>query len=123
MNASLSRRVVSEFLGTGFLVAAVVGSGIGASHIEGFQELPNLFDIKMLCDVNRERATAVAEKYRIQEVANSFDEVSRRPDIDVLDICTPPNLHLEQIHLALKAGKHVICEKPLVASSYLQLIA
>src|SRR6185295_14722385 len=47
---------------------AVVGSGIGASHIEGFQELPNLFDIKMLCDVNRERATAVAEKYRIQEV-------------------------------------------------------
>jgi predicted dehydrogenase len=45
---------------------AVVGSGIGASHIEGFQELPNLFDIKILCDVNRERATAVAEKYRIQ---------------------------------------------------------
>ena len=95
---------------------AVVGSGIGASHIEGFQELPNLFDIKILCDVNRERATAVAEKYRIQEVADGFDEVCLRPDIDVLDICTPPNLHLEQIRSALKAGKHVICEKPLVAS-------
>jgi predicted dehydrogenase len=47
---------------------AVVGSGIGASHIEGFHELPNLFEIKILCDVSRERATAVAEKHRIQEV-------------------------------------------------------
>jgi predicted dehydrogenase len=45
---------------------AVAGSGIGASHIEGFQELPNLFDIKILSEVNRERATAVAEKYRIR---------------------------------------------------------
>jgi predicted dehydrogenase len=40
---------------------AVAGSGIGASHIEGFQELSNLFDIRILCDVNRERAAAVAE--------------------------------------------------------------
>jgi predicted dehydrogenase len=95
---------------------AVAGSGIGASHIEAWQELRDLFDVKLLCDVNLQRAAPVAEKYRIQEVAKSFEEVCRRPDIDVLDICTPPNLHLEQIQLALKAGKHVICEKPLVAS-------
>ena len=95
---------------------AVAGSGIGASHIEAFQELRDLFDVKILCDVNLERAAVVAEKYRIQELAKSFEEVCRRPDIDVLDICTPPNLHLEQIQSALKAGKHVICEKPLVAS-------
>jgi predicted dehydrogenase len=95
---------------------AVVGSGIGASHIEGFQELRDLFDVKILCDLNLERAAAVAEKYGIQEVVESFDEVCRRPDIDVLDVCTPPNLHLEQIQSALRARKHVICEKPLVAN-------
>ena len=95
---------------------AVAGSGIGASHIEAFQELRDLFDVKIICDLNLERAAVVAEKYRIQELAKCFEEVCRRPDIDVLDICTPPNLHLEQIQSALKAGKHVICEKPLVPS-------
>jgi predicted dehydrogenase len=95
---------------------AVVGSGIGVSHIEGFREFPNLFDVKLICDLDLQRATAVAAKYHIQEVAERFDQVCRRPDIDVLDICTPPNLHLDQIQSALKAGKHAICEKPLVAN-------
>src|SRR5215471_8278347 len=95
---------------------AVVGSGIGASHIEGFQQFPDLFDVKIICDLNLQRATQVATKYRIQEVTDRFDKLCCRPDIDVLDICTPPNLHLDQIQSALKAGKHVFCEKPLVAS-------
>jgi predicted dehydrogenase len=98
------------------LQIAVVGSGIGASHIQGYQEIPNLFDVKVLCDVNLERATALAAKYGIREVVESFEEVCRRPDIDIIDICTPPGLHLGQIESALKAGKHVICEKPLVGS-------
>src|SRR6516164_8213593 len=95
---------------------AVVGSGIGASHIEGLRQFPDLFEVKIICDLNLQRATQVAAKYRIQEVTERFDQLCRRPDIDVLDICTPPNLHLDQIHSALKVGKHVICEKPLVAS-------
>ncbi len=41
---------------------AVVGSGIGVSHIEGFQEFPNLFDVKVICDLDLQRATAVAAK-------------------------------------------------------------
>jgi predicted dehydrogenase len=98
------------------LRVAVVGSGIGASHIEGFQQLPNLFDVKILCDLDTQRAADLAAKYQIKEVAESFDDVCRRADIDVLDICTPPNLHLEQIRSGLQAGKHVICEKPLVGS-------
>jgi predicted dehydrogenase len=95
---------------------AVVGSGIGVEHIKGYQELPDLFDIKVLCDVNRERATPVAQKYRIQNISESFDAVCHREDIDVIDICTPPALHLDQIRTALSAGKHVICEKPLAGS-------
>jgi len=98
------------------LKIAVVGSGIGAAHIQGFHELPDLFEVKVLCDVNAERATPVAEKYGIRKVVATFDEVCRRPDIDIIDICTPPSLHLEQIKSVLKSGKHVICEKPLVGS-------
>jgi predicted dehydrogenase len=98
------------------LKIAVVGSGIGAAHIRGFQEIPNLFEVKVLCDVNVERAMALAAKHGIREVVGSFAEVCRRPDVDIIDICTPPNLHLEQINGALQSGKHVICEKPLVGS-------
>src|SRR5271155_5474216 len=98
------------------LQIAVVGSGIGVEHLKGFQELPELFDLKVLCDISLERALPVAEKYGIPKVAESFDDVCRRADIDVIDICTPPGFHLGQIQTALKAGKHVICEKPRVAS-------
>src|SRR5208337_1509005 len=98
------------------LKIAVVGSGIGASHIQGFQEIPNLFEVKILCDVNVERAKSLAAKCGIGEVVGSFAEICRRPDVDVIDICTPPNLHLEQIKGAVESGKHVICEKPLVGS-------
>jgi predicted dehydrogenase len=95
---------------------AVVGSGIGVEHIKGYLELPDLFEIKVFCDLNRERSTAVAQKYGIQALSESFDEVCQREEIDVIDICTPPALHLDQIRTALKAGKHVICEKPLAGS-------
>jgi predicted dehydrogenase len=93
---------------------AVVGTGIGAEHIKGYQELPEQFAVKVLCDIDRQRALPVAEKYRIPQISESFEEICGRPDIDVIDICTPPDFHLSQIEAALKAGKHVICEKPLV---------
>ena len=40
---------------------AVVGAGIGAEHIKGYQELPELFEIKVLCDVQIERAARLQE--------------------------------------------------------------
>jgi predicted dehydrogenase len=95
---------------------AVVGSGVGVEHIKGYQELPGLYDVRALCDVNRERATPVAQKYGIQTLSENLEDVCHREDIDVVDLCTPPALHLEQIWTALEAGKHVICEKPLAGS-------
>jgi predicted dehydrogenase len=43
-------------------------------------------------------------------------QLCRMDDLDVIDICTPPHLHLAQIQQVLAAGKHAICEKPLVGS-------
>jgi predicted dehydrogenase len=53
-----------------------------------------------------------ARKHQIQGVYRSFDDLIADADIDVIDICTPPNLHAEMIVAATRAGKHVICEKP-----------
>jgi len=98
------------------LQIAVVGSGIGAQHLQGYREFSDLFDVRILCDIDHERAASVSEKFGISEIGTRFDAVCRRPDIDVIDICTPPHLHFEQIKQALASGKHVICEKPLVGS-------
>ena len=53
------------------------------------------------------------EKYGFEQIIYSFDEVINDPEIDVIDICTPPYCHADMIIKALEAGKHVICEKPL----------
>ena len=48
----------------------------------------------------------------IPRVYRSFAELIADRELDVIDICTPPNLHAEMIVAAMQAGKHVICEKP-----------
>ena len=57
-----------------------------------------------------------AKKHRIARTYRDFRELIADPNLDVIDICTPPMLHYPQILAALKAGKHVISEKPLVGS-------
>lgn len=53
------------------------------------------------------------ERYGFINASLDFDDLLNDPEIDVIDICTPPYVHKEMILKALKAGKHVICEKPL----------
>ncbi|WGF87711.1 Gfo/Idh/MocA family protein [Marinivivus vitaminiproducens] len=93
---------------------AVVGLGIGRSHIaEGYSTLPDRFRVAALCDLNEERLEAVGEEFGVTSRITSFDDVLAMDDIDIVDICTPPMLHESQIQAALRAGKDVICEKPL----------
>lgn len=51
--------------------------------------------------------------YGFEKASLSFDDLLNDDEIDVIDICTPPYVHEEMIKKAIKAGKHVICEKPL----------
>jgi len=95
---------------------AIIGAGIGAQHLDGFLAHPELFEAALICDLDRERAQGLAAKAPACGVGTSFDEILARGDIDVVDICLPPSLHREAILAALAAGKHVVCEKPLVGS-------
>lgn len=60
-----------------------------------------------------EQVNAAKEKYGFEESSLSFEDLIEDPEIDVIDICTPPYVHEEMITKALRAGKHVICEKPM----------
>jgi predicted dehydrogenase len=59
-----------------------------------------------------EHVVAFAKKHGIPNAYRSFAELVADRELDVIDICTPPNLHAEMIVQAMQAGKHVICEKP-----------
>jgi predicted dehydrogenase len=69
-----------------------------------------------LCDLNAERMATVGDEFGVERRITSFDDVLAMDDIDIIDICTPPGVHYAMVMAALKAGKHVICEKPLVGS-------
>src|ERR1700720_2024263 len=98
------------------LRVAVVGAGIGAAHVRGYQAVPERFEIAALCDVDKDRARSVADQLNVARVVTDLGELCRMDDLDVIDICTPPHLHFEQIQQVLAAGKHAVCEKPLVSS-------
>ncbi|MFY9957347.1 Gfo/Idh/MocA family protein, partial [Bradyrhizobium sp.] len=53
-----------------------------------------------------------AGRHQIPRVYRSFRDLMADGELDVVDICTPPNLHTSMIVDAMKGGKHVICEKP-----------
>jgi predicted dehydrogenase len=96
---------------------AVIGVGIGRSHIvEGYVPNADKFKVLALCDLNVERMTPIADEFGVERRVTDFDDVLAMDDIDIIDICTPPMLHHPMVMAALKAGKHVICEKPLVGS-------
>ncbi|MCI8485310.1 MAG: Gfo/Idh/MocA family oxidoreductase [Lachnospiraceae bacterium] len=60
-----------------------------------------------------EKVNTYKERYGFLNASLDFDDLLNDPEIDVIDICTPPYVHEEMIYKTLAAGKHVICEKPL----------
>lgn len=98
------------------LRVAVVGAGIGRAHIRGYEAVPERFEVVALCDIDADRARPIAEEHHIPRLVTDLAELCRMDDLDVIDICTPPHLHFEQLQQVLAAGKHAVCEKPLVSS-------
>ena len=96
---------------------AILGAGIGAQHLEGYRALAGRFEVAALCDRDADRASGVVQAAgHGARVVDDVAAVLADPGIEVVDICLPPHLHFPVARAALQAGKHVICEKPLVRS-------
>lgn len=76
-----------------------------------FSEFPVRY--KRIIARREEQVEAMRARYGFEIGSTDFNDLLNDEDIDVIDICTPPYVHAEMIEKALKAGKHVICEKPL----------
>ena len=93
---------------------AIVGAGaiVHYAHGPGFQRLANA-EIAAVCDVNESRARLRAEEIGAAEVFTDYQEMLRSVRPDIVVIATPNVFHKPMTLAALKAGAHVLCEKPL----------
>ncbi len=98
------------------LAVAVVGLGIGRNHLQAYQALPDQFEIKAVCDLDRAKGDAAKTDFGAGAAITDYAALLAMPGLDIVDICTPPNTHRALIEQALAAGLHVICEKPLTGS-------
>tara|TARA_X000000950_G_scaffold132207_1_gene164776 strand:+ start:5899 stop:6951 length:1053 start_codon:yes stop_codon:yes gene_type:complete len=97
------------------LDVAVIGGGIGAEHINGYAQLPERFRVNTICDINQDLAQKLARQTGGRCTAE-IDDVLADPDIDIVDICLPPAMHVPVAIRVLEAGKHAIVEKPVAGS-------
>lgn len=98
------------------LRVGVIGAGIAARHMTGYDWNKDLYEVKVICSLDPERGEPLAAKHGVAEYTQDVETLYGRDDLDVIDVCTPPSLHFEMTKRALEAGKHVICEKPLFGS-------
>ncbi|NLC56362.1 MAG: Gfo/Idh/MocA family oxidoreductase [Armatimonadetes bacterium] len=89
---------------------AVVGLGMGQAHCHDINDARGA-ELVAVCDLVPERVEAMTKAYGCRGTTD-FAEILAAPDIDVVNIATPSGMHAEHTIAALRAGKHVICEKP-----------
>lgn len=91
---------------------AIVGCGVIAeTHAAGIAAVEEA-ELAAVCDSDTAKGRAFAEKHGAM-FYERLEDLLADPRIEVVNICTPSGLHPEQTMLAARAGKHVICEKPM----------
>jgi myo-inositol 2-dehydrogenase/D-chiro-inositol 1-dehydrogenase len=102
------------------LNVGLVGYGfMGRTHSNAFLQAPRFFDLpyqpvlKAVCARNADRARSFAENWGYQSIETDWRFLIERSDIDLIDIASPNDTHAEIAVAAAKAGKMVLCEKPL----------
>ena len=97
---------------------AVIGTGaVSAIHAQSYLATEGC-ELRVLCDKDIRKAERLRESLGREDLAvmENADEVFARPDIDAVSICLPPALHCSAAVAALRAGKHVLVEKPMASS-------
>ena len=91
---------------------AIAGTGFGEKYVIGLQANP---DVEVVAVFSRraERAAAMADKFGIPTYTRDFDDLLRIPYLDAIAVVTPNSTHADFVYQAIRARKHVICDKPL----------
>ena len=93
---------------------ALIGCGkIGVRHAEHIKQFATLVAV---CDIDKEKASKLVDEYDAVAYTDLDTLLANETSVEVVSICTPNGLHAEHSIKALRAGKHVLCEKPMAIS-------
>jgi len=102
----------------------MIGYGfMGKAHTNAYLQAGRFFKseykpvLKALCARNADKAKGFADNWGYESIETDWRQLLKRSDIDAVDICTPNNLHKEIAIEAAKAGKMILCEKPLAMNT------
>ncbi len=102
------------------LKVAMIGyQFMGRAHSNAWRQVGHFFDLpakpvlQVVCGRNAAEVAKAAEQFGFAEHATDYEEVVARDDIDIVDVCTPGDSHKEIVLAAARAGKAILCEKPL----------
>lgn len=94
----------------------IIGVGqIGKHHLHNYQSIEGI-EIVAIADIDEREAQRVSTLYSVPNVYSDFRQLLRRDDIEAVDVCMHNNLHMPATVAALRAGKHVYCEKPMAGA-------
>ena len=95
----------------------VIGTGgISGVHLGGYSRNPNA-EIYALCDINEKNLAKRAEEYKVSRTFTDYREMLALKELDAVSVCTWNSAHAECAIAALRAGKHVLCEKPMALNT------
>ena len=115
-NAENKRRSEGDENRVDALKVGIVGSGwMGHVHSRAWRSNAPRAEVVAIADVSPDRTRALASQFRDREVTTYSDLATMlaEADLDAVDICLPHHLHAEAILIAARAGKAILCEKPL----------
>jgi predicted dehydrogenase len=108
--AHMAKAIRVGMIGTKFM---------GKAHSNAWRQVGRFFDVpgqvvmKVICGRDPASTRDAAARFGWEEWTTSWKELVRRPDVDLVDVCTDNRTHAEISIAAANAGKHVLCEKPL----------
>ena len=98
------------------LNAAIIGLGfVGRAHLEALRRLG--INVRGILGSTPERTESAADSLQLPHAYSSLDELAADPSVQVVHLCTPNHLHFPEASQLLRAGKHVLSEKPLTMDS------
>ncbi len=95
---------------------AILGGGVGRQHLAGWLALGGRAKVTAIVDQDPAIPGELASMAGGAKVFHDVDDFLRQTDVNIVDICLPPPLHVPVAEKALRAGLNVVCEKPMAGS-------
>lgn len=97
------------------ICVAVIGAGRATElHMNAYKIVKDVtVRFKWIVSKTDKRLLLAKKRYGFENASLNYDDALNDPEVDLIDICTPPYSHSSMIIKAIKSNKHIICEKPL----------